>query len=267
MIRGVNLQPSYYNGGNVTFGWDLLQTYRNTITAVRIEIEPDKVKQAAGWIQQAAQKGYSIIATYHKYQVLGSDNVNDLLDASRWWVNNYRTLSQGGSFTVNLMNEWGSHSQTASTFSSAYNQAITELRKVYSGDVIVDIAGWGQETKMAAQASPLLTDTKIVYSAHVYPSGWDQGAMHSLRPSDMDVLASSGRPCILGEFGTIGSGPVDVSAVVSRAKQIGFKGIYAWAWNGDGGDMNMASPAWYNDATASKYVETQYFQQVYPLLK
>ena len=36
---GVDLQPSYYNGGNVTFGFSLMQQYAN-IKSVRIEIEP-----------------------------------------------------------------------------------------------------------------------------------------------------------------------------------------------------------------------------------
>ncbi|NLP58412.1 hypothetical protein [Lutibacter sp. B1] len=40
--NGVNLQPSYYNSGNVTIGWDLMKTYPG-IETVRIEIEPDKV--------------------------------------------------------------------------------------------------------------------------------------------------------------------------------------------------------------------------------
>ena len=47
--NGVNLQPSYYNGGAVNFGWGLMKQFAN-IKTVRIEIEPDKVNEAAEWI-------------------------------------------------------------------------------------------------------------------------------------------------------------------------------------------------------------------------
>ena len=37
--NGVNLQPSYYNSGNVDFAWSLMNS-NTAIKAVRIEIEP-----------------------------------------------------------------------------------------------------------------------------------------------------------------------------------------------------------------------------------
>ena len=49
LSNGVNLQPSYYNGGAVNFGWGLMKQFTN-IKTVRIEIEPDKINEAAEWI-------------------------------------------------------------------------------------------------------------------------------------------------------------------------------------------------------------------------
>src|SRR5450432_2747023 len=73
--NGVDLQPSYYNGGNVTFGFALMQQYPN-IKSVRIEIEPSvPIPLATSWIKKAIDSGYRVIATYHKYTVLGSDDV------------------------------------------------------------------------------------------------------------------------------------------------------------------------------------------------
>ena len=150
--NGVNLQPSYYNGGNVTFGFDLMRASPK-IRSVRIEIEPTvPIALAASWIQQARNNGYKVIATYHKYTVLGSDNAADLADAANWWKANYTTLAAAGSFTVNLMNEWGDHNITASAYASAYNNAISIVRTVYSGPMIIDIPGWGEETLTAMQA-------------------------------------------------------------------------------------------------------------------
>src|SRR5882724_2006611 len=69
--NGVNLQPSYYNNGNVDFAWSLMKQ-NPKIKTVRIEIEPGvDINQAKSWIQQANDNGYEIIATYHKYTVLG----------------------------------------------------------------------------------------------------------------------------------------------------------------------------------------------------
>lgn len=264
--NGVNLQPSYYNNGNVTFGWDLMLKY-NQIKSVRIEIEPDKVEQGWEWIYQAHANGYDIIATYHKCSVLGSDDPLELLEGANWWMKNYAYLQSAGDFTINCMNEWGSHEQTATSFSDAYNNAIATIRQVYPADknLIVDIPGWGQEVNTAASASPLLKDPHIIFSAHVYPQSWNSVANRFVQPSDMDTLAATGRTCIVGEFGTVGDGLVDVSAVITHAKDLGFA-VLAWAWNGDGGEMNMVTPAWYDQPTADSYKESEYFPSVFTLL-
>ena len=47
--NGVNLQPSYYNDGEVTFGWDLMRA-ADKIKTLRIEIEPKQAVQARSWI-------------------------------------------------------------------------------------------------------------------------------------------------------------------------------------------------------------------------
>jgi mannan endo-1,4-beta-mannosidase len=42
--------------------------------------------------------------------------------------------------------------------------------------------------------------------------------------------------------------------------------VLGWAWNGDGGTMNMVTPAWDSDATASSYNTSAYFTVIYGLL-
>lgn len=249
----------------MTFGWDLMKKY-SQIKTVRIEVEPDKVGQGKEWISQAMRQGYDIIVTYHKCAVLGSDDPNELQLAAEWWVSHYEELSQAGKFTINLMNEWGSHDQTESTYSSAYNRAISTLRRVYSGYIIIDIPGWGQETSTAAKASSLLSDSNIIFSTHVYPAGWNQAHNRWVQASDMDELASTGRPCIIGEYGTHGDGNCNVNECVQRAKSLGFWSVLAWAWNGDGGEMNMVTPPWSQNPTADSYTETSYFWEVFSLL-
>ena len=265
--NGVNLQPSYYNGGNPNFGWSLLKQQGN-IKTVRIEIEPNYVSQAKNWIAQAKANGYAVIATYHKSAVLGTDDASELTAAANWWKANYSTL--GGNFTINLMNEWGSHSLSADAYARAYNNAISIVRQVYNGPIILDCPGYGQETATAAAAakgynSTKISDTNVILSVHVYPNGYNQAKGHNLQNADLDDLASAGRPCLVGEFGYAPSGPVNWQGVVNYAKSKGWT-VLAWAWNGDGSGMNMVSPAWSDNGAATSFTLSSYFNQAYPLL-
>jgi mannan endo-1,4-beta-mannosidase len=264
--NGVNIQPSYYNGGNPDFGWSLMKT-KTKIKTVRLEIEPDKVTQAKNWIAKAKSNGYAIIATYHKSSVLGSDNTADLNAAANWWKTNYNTL--GGGFVVNLMNEWGSHNISPANFASAYNSAISIVRQVYSGTIIIDIPGWGQETSTAACAvkgcatgQTKITDTKIVLSAHIYPGAWNQVKGRYNNTSDIDDLASSGRGCMIGEFGNSGGSGADWSGIVDYARNKGWT-VLGWCWNGDGGSMNMVTPSWATNGGATSFSTSSYFNVVY----
>jgi mannan endo-1,4-beta-mannosidase len=267
---GVNLQPSYYNSGNVNFGWSLMKS-NTKIKTVRIEIEPTvSITTVKSWISQARSNGFSVIATYHKASVLGSDNVSDLLAAANWWKANYSSLASAGTFTVNLMNEWGDHNLTASAYASAYNQAIPIVRKVYSG-IIIDCSGWGQETHIAAEAilgtgGTKISDGNIIPSVHVYPNGWNQALNHNLQNSDLDDLATAGKGGIIGEFGNSPSGSVNWSGIVTYAKSSKGWTVLGWAWNGDGGSMNMVTPSWSSDPTATSFSESSYFNTVYSLL-
>jgi len=264
--NGVNLQPSYYNNGNVNMGWSLMKSKGN-IKSVRIEIEPGKETQGKTWIAQAKSNGYTVIATYHKSAVLGSDSTSELATAGTWWKNNYSNLAAAGSIFVNISNEWGSHNISSNAYASAYNSAISSVRSKYSGRIVIDIPGWGQETATAAAAikgsnGTKINDTYIVPSIHAYPGAWNQGKNAWLAKSDVDDLGSAGRGVLIGEFGNGGSGSSDWSGIVDYAKGKGYN-VLGWAWNGDGGSMNMVTPSWSSNATATSFSTSSYFSTVY----
>lgn len=263
ILNGINLQPSYYNDGNPNVDWALMKQETN-IKTVRIEIEPDKATQAKTWIAQAKTNGLTVIATYHKYTVLGSDDATELTTAANWWKNNYAAL--GGNFIINMMNEWGSHNITPAAYATAYNSAIAIVRTVYSGPIVIDIPGWGQETFTAYQAvkisNPVIADTNIILSAHIYPNGWNQGRNHNIQPSDLDDITNTGRRGIVGEFGNGATGNVDWAACVDKAKLKGWP-VLGWCWNGDGGAMNMVQPSWASNATANSFTLSAYFSVIY----
>jgi hypothetical protein len=256
--NGVNIQPSYYNNGNPEIGWDLMKQ-QPKIKTVRIEIEPDKAKQARKWIEDAKRNGFNVIATYHKASVLGSDNPSDLIEAADWWKKNYEIL--GGGFTINLMNEWGSHDLSASSYSTAYNLAIPIVRQVYDGNIIIDAPGWGQETHTAAVAADDIEDRDIILSAHIYPNGFNKARNHPMQSSDIDDIIASGRPCMIGEFGG-GAGIADWEGIIEYARSKGLV-VLGWCWNGDGNDLNMVSPSWVSDPTAVSFSLSPYFEKIY----
>ena len=263
--NGVNIQPSYYNGGNPNLGWPLMQA-NTKIKTVRIEVEPGYVTQAKTWIAGAKANGHPIILTYHKATVLGSDSASELTAAGTWWKNNYSTLSASASFQINLMNEWGSHNISSNSYASAYNTAISLVRSKYSSNIVIDIPGWGQESKTAYQAvkgtnGTKINDTNITLSVHLYPGDWNQGNNHWFQSSDLTELRNAGRTCIVGEFGT-GSGSSNWSGLVDQARGYGWS-VLGWCWNGDGGSLNMCSPAWASNGSATSFSKSSYFNTVY----
>ncbi len=267
--NGVNLQPSYYNQGRVSFGWPLMKKYHG-IKAVRIEVEPSvEIQTVKSWIAAAINNGFKVIVTYHKFKALGSNDPQDLTDAARWWKRNYNTLVQAGDFYINLMNEWGNHQLSAREYAQACNSAIKIVRHVYSGPIILDCPGWGQETTVAAMAiagPSKINDTNIVLSVHVYPVGWNEAEHHYLQKTDLDRLHETGIPCIIGEFGALPEGEADWQKLVSYAKKLGWP-VFGWCWNGDGGKMNMVSPAWAENPEAKNFSASAYFDRIYTLIR
>jgi mannan endo-1,4-beta-mannosidase len=264
--NGCNLQPAYYNSGNPNLGLSLMKS-QSKIKTVRLEIDPYAyaftIAKAKSWIDQLKAQGYTLICTFHNFG--GSDKASDLMTAANWWKANYSTL--GGGFTINLCNEWGSHNVTSNAYASAYNSAISTVRSVYSGNIIVDIPGWGQETKTAMDAikgtnGTKINDTKIILSAHIYPGAYNQGRGRAMIASDLDDMTNSGRPCMIGEFGSIGGSGADWSGIVNYAKGKGWT-VLGWAWNGDGLGMNMVTPAWSSNASATSFSLSPYFNTVY----
>ena len=263
--HGVNIQPSYYNGGNPNFGWSLMNA-NTKIKTVRIEVEPGYVTQAKTWIAGAKSNGHPILLTYHKASVLGSDSSSELTAAGNWWKTNYSTLSASASFQVNLMNEWGSHNISSNNYASYYNTAISLVRSKYSSNIVLDIPGWGQESKTAANAvtganGTKINDTNITLSVHLYPGAWNQGNNHWFQTSDLYQMGGVGRSCMVGEFGT-GSGSSDWSGLTDTARNAGWS-VLGWAWNGDGNSLNMCSPSWASNGGATSFSKSSYFATIY----
>ncbi|MEM6697866.1 MAG: cellulase family glycosylhydrolase, partial [Bacteroidota bacterium] len=258
--NGVNIQASYYNNGSVTIGWELMKQYPE-IEAVRIEIEPERAAQAVRWIREAHENGYQVIATYHESGQLGSNRPEHLQAAANWWVNHYNQFTKSGSIIVNLMNEWGGHELSPKEYASAYNQAISRVRQVHEGALIIDLPGFGHDIEIAAAAYPMIKDKDIIYSLHIYPNSVDVQEDQWISLKDLDYLREAKMPCIIGEFGSGGFGGTDWCGIVEYAHQQDWA-VFGWAWNGDGRGMNMVSPSWASQPRARSFETTPYLEKI-----
>lgn len=295
--NGVNVQPSYYNNGTMDIGWDQMKTYAK-IKVVRIEIEPGKETQAKTWIDGAIAQGFQVIATYHRAGRLGQTN-GDLEEAVSWWLANYAALTSNRTknVVINIINEWGDKTISASEYARRYGAAISRIRSglSYSGLIVVDLPGYGQGAKVAADAIRYhgLTVSNIIYSAHIYQNAYDEGRGW-FSTASIDDLESVNARGMVGEFGVrymtnadgsdlrqegnppvyvyridptpipnVGSAQNYVTAMVNHAKSKGWS-VLGWAWNGDGTGMNMVNPQWDIPGAVTNWNDIAYTPAVNP---
>jgi hypothetical protein len=270
--HGVNLQPGYYCEGEVAVDWSLLAA-QSAVETVRIEVEPPgmgateaDLSTVKGWIDAASDRGYTVVATYHHHPQIGSADPGTLQNAADWWVAHYDYLTRDSPVVINLMNEWGDHTVSADLYARAYDIALDTVRSGtdYDGPIVCDLPGYGQGVDRAVRAVGDLDDENLVLSTHLYPQAYDAGRERVLRPGDLDRLAETDYPCVVGEFGDRGEGRADWSALVDRARELGWP-LLAWAWNGDGGALNMVDPDWSEHCEGARRTN-DYFDTVYPKL-
>jgi len=231
------------------------------IQALRIEIEPYRVQQARQWIKEAHEHGYQVIATYHDSQKLGSDSRDDLMDAVNWWEDYYTMLSSSGPIIINIINEWGSHDISPEDYAGAYNEAIERIRSFYKGKLIVDVPGWGQATKIAADAYPLFEEQDFTYSIHVYTSAFNIEQKRWLSHEDLAYLDATGADCMVGEFCDTATGGADWCTIIDECYANNWP-LFGWAWNGDGGSMNMTEPHWSKEPLATEFRPTEFMKVI-----
>jgi len=181
--------------------------------------------------------------------------------AAEWWKNNYKSLSSTGPVIINVMNEWGSHKISAKEYAEAYNEAIETIRTVYPGHLIVDVPGFGQATRIAADAYPLMEDKKLSLSVHIYTSAVNVEKQRWLSHEDLSYLNASGAKCMVGEFSDDSLGGADWCGLVDLCYEAGWP-LFGWAWNGDGRGMNMIEPHWDDQPFASTYSATELMEVI-----
>ncbi|PSP95451.1 hypothetical protein BRC91_02040 [Halobacteriales archaeon QS_4_62_28] len=299
MGNGVNLQAGYTentsNNDEPPVGWGLM-SQQSAIDTVRIEVEPPNeglskfgIGGYKDLIWEANNEGLDVICTYHHEPYNGSNNEGtdreSLRAAGDWWRNNYWDLSQAGDFTVNLINEWGSHGIDPDNIGKWYKEEISKLRDAgYDEQVIVDCTGYAQDIYNTVDGLEAWLDWEnIAIGVHVYGKSSPASSWGPLQASDLDYVANSSFPGIVGEFGTRNNYSneenANVTNIVNYARDTLNWPVLAWAWNGDDEDwpMNMVQPGWPSrnhsvpeDQTYSLNLDCNggdgYFNEMYTLL-
>ena len=193
--------------------------------------------------------------------ILVSNDSRDLQAAANWWVQHYNSLNTNGPILINLMNEWGGHDLSPTDYAAAYNEAIATVRKVYDGDIIIDAPGFGHNTNIAAAAYDLIEDKQLIYSLHIYPRAFNVQENRWLNTADLALLADTGAKCMIGEFGSKGIGGTNWCEIIQYAYEQDW-GIFGWAWNGDGTNMNMVAPSWLQQPRAISFSPTVYLDEI-----
>ncbi len=141
---------------------------------------------------------------------------------------------------INIANEWGPTNDPA--WRDGYLAAIARMRAAgYTGTLIVDTGGCGQDSQDVVKYGPILLATdpqhNLLFSLHVYGS-FHQPATATWMQDYATALAqlkASGLPILIGEFGpgkNLGPSPTLITpeTVVGDAEANGW-GWMAWAWD------------------------------------
>lgn len=81
---------------------------------------------------------------------------------------------------INLMNEWGSYNIMLNVYVLVYNSVILMVCQVYSGWIIIDIFGYGQEMCIVVDVvkginGMKINDINIVLLMYIYFGVYNQG--------------------------------------------------------------------------------------------
>ncbi|MDQ2771825.1 MAG: glycoside hydrolase family 5 protein [Bacteroidota bacterium] len=260
-MRGVNVQ---LRDGTVDFN----RIHAHNFNTVRIVIDVNDyhythfgIGMVGSLMRQANAAGLSVVLVYYNANFMYSDryDANAMATASNFWVANLPYLqSVGVPFDLNIINEpcfkKGTVYQiTGAQWRDEQNSAVGRIHaRGFTGAIIIDAPGFAHETSyIRARGPEVAVGSPIIYSLHVYPDSFYNGALPTNSADDRgfmtDLRQHAGHRVIIGEFGEYGGGRFDrarVQAFVNSAQASSADcGAIAWAWNGDGsaGHMNADS--------------------------
>lgn len=269
VMRGVNLAYTWFKSS----AYDQLEAiHKYGANAVRIVLNngiKNKADDAAS-VRKIADKckEYGMVAILEVHDVTGSDNIDDLLKAAKYFADMASSLKGTESYImVNIANEWH-NSSSASVWRDGYVKAIPMLRNAgIRNCIMVDAGGYGQNaaTIHTYGKDVLASDVEnnILFSIHMYGGA---GNTNKVIPNIDGVINQDLAVCV-GEFGWYHSdGDVDEAKILSYCQQKNV-GWLAWSWYGNGSPVQYLDVvkdatknpvlASYNNITINNWNNTQ----------
>lgn len=240
IMRGVNHAHSWYREYDETALNAIAATGANTVRLVFSDgerWEKDSAETLRNLIEECRKRGLVCVAEVH--DATGSDSVDDLLKAARYWCDMAAVLKgTEDCCIVNIANEWCG-SWNGKRWRNGYVQAVRMLREAgIENCIMVDTAGWGQYGKAARDygkevfsADPL---GNTIFSIHMYGmSGrWEWLIRYNLE----GVIRQNLCVCV-GEFGwTHSDGNVKEDYLMEYCQEQNI-GWLAWSWKGNSGGV------------------------------
>lgn len=235
-IRGTNVPAIWYNQKS----FSSLQTIKNeSFNTVRIVWDTTgSVEGLNAYLNECERLKLKPIVELH--DATGGTTNDSLNKCLNYWLRDdvMNVVKSHKTAWLNVANEWGPENN--SLWRDSYKNAIQKIRsKGYTNPIIVDAAGWGQDSncitkygKEVFNSDPL---KNTIFSIHMYGSWNDNGKIKSF----FEECKRQGLPVIVGEFGynsdngnnNLGC-KVDVDFLIKYCKEnkIGF---LAWSWFGN----------------------------------
>jgi hypothetical protein len=259
VMRGVNMAYTWYKGS----AYDQLKAIRNHgANAVRIVLTDGKdygtPADDASAVKRLidACRELGMVAILEVHDETGSDNISDLEDAARYFVNIADVLKgTEASVIINIANEWH-NSSSAANWRDGYVRTIPMIRKAgLRHCIMVDAGGYGQNAatihsygKDVLAADP---ENNVIFSIHMYGTAGNSNRI----TSNIDGVINQGLALCIGEFGWYHSdGDVDEAKILSycNEKNVGW---LAWSWYGNGSPVQYLDLV--KDVSANSILATQ----------
>lgn len=240
IMRGVNVAHAWYQNNTEQTIKAVAAKGCNTVRVVCADggqwtkTSAAELEKIIGWCKEN-----KLICVLEAHDATGSDKVEDIVAAAKYWAENKDILNKNTDTVIlNIANEWVGTWDSA-TWAKGSEEAIKVVRDAgIKNMIMIDAAGWGQYgnaiKEKGAEVFASDPDKNTVFSIHFYGTA---GKDASTIKSNIDGALSSGAPVLAGEFGYKHSdGDVDEISLMNYCDEKGL-GYLAWSWKGNGGGV------------------------------
>ncbi len=240
IMRGINVAHAWYQSNTEQTLKAAAAKGCNTVRIVCADggqwtkTSAAELEKIIGWCKEN-----KLICVLEAHDATGSDKVEDVVAAAKYWAENKDILNKNADYVIlNIANEWVGTWDSA-TWAKGSSEAIKVVRDAgIKNMIMIDSAGWGQYgasiKEKGAEVFASDPDKNTVFSIHFYGTA---GKNAQTIKENIDGALTSGAPVLAGEFGyTHSDGDVDEIALMNYCEEKGL-GYLAWSWKGNGGGV------------------------------